>query len=198
MTSILSLAAFCRRCVVLAAWLALCTGTATGSERPRAWIDDATGFAIGGYDPVDYFVLAKPYRPAENEGVELFWGGVSWRFRNEGNRDAFIRAPDIYLPRFAGYDPAKLARGHMAAGEPIHFDISHGQLYLFHDRDGLQQWREDGEPLLEAARAAWPALARDLGIDGSEPQAPLPLRRKPADNAGREAPAPPGKAGESR
>ena len=34
-----------------------------------------------------------------------------WRFRNEGNRAAFAEHPEVYLPRFGGYDPVTIARG---------------------------------------------------------------------------------------
>jgi hypothetical protein len=37
--------------------------------------------------------------------------GTTWRFRNEGNRAAFAADPDVFLPRFGGYDPVALARG---------------------------------------------------------------------------------------
>ena len=31
--------------------------------------------------------------------------GAIWRFRNEGNRAAFAADPEVYMPRFGGYDP---------------------------------------------------------------------------------------------
>jgi len=63
---------------------------------PRVWLDTATGFAIGGYDPVAYHTNKAPTRG--REGVEHRWGGSVWKFENSGNRDAFAKHPEIYAP----------------------------------------------------------------------------------------------------
>ncbi len=75
----------------------------------RVVINRYTGLAIEGFDPVAYFVDARPLVGLpEFEAAEA---GVVWRFRNEGNRASFVAHPDIYGPRFGGYDPIDLARG---------------------------------------------------------------------------------------
>src|ERR1700756_1259043 len=50
-----------------------------------------SGLAIEVYDPVAYFVDARPVRGlAEFEAAQA---GVVWRFHNEGNRASFIAHP---------------------------------------------------------------------------------------------------------
>src|SRR5690606_40143287 len=73
------------------------------------WADNSTGLAIGGFDPVAYFAVARAVRG--REGIEHGWNGGGWRFVNDGNRRAFARDPEVYAPRFGGLDPVLLARG---------------------------------------------------------------------------------------
>jgi len=53
----------------------------------RVVVDRHTGLAIGGFDPVAYFVEADAVRGKGD--FEHTFTGVVWRFRNEGNRAAF-------------------------------------------------------------------------------------------------------------
>src|SRR5688572_29448696 len=88
----------------------------------RVVSDSLTGLALSGFDPVAYFT---DRRPQLGEGDhELSHRGVVWRFRNEGNRAAFARDPDVYAPRFGGYDAIALARGVAVPGHPLIWLIS--------------------------------------------------------------------------
>ena len=48
--------------------------------------------------------------------MELTPDDTVWRFSNEGNRAAFAEHPEVYTPRFGGYDPVAIARGVSGAG----------------------------------------------------------------------------------
>ena len=75
----------------------------------RVVVDRHTGLAISGFDPVAYFTdggAADRAGPSSNSA----YAGAVWRFRNEGNRAAFAADPEIYMPRFGGYDPVGVAR----------------------------------------------------------------------------------------
>ena len=61
-----------------------------------------------------YFTDAAPRLGSSD--FELSFAGVVWRFHNEGNRAAFIANPEVYMPRFGGYDPVAVARGASAPG----------------------------------------------------------------------------------
>ena len=101
-------------------WLFLAIAVGGGIFKPsgvRAANDNQlavnadTGLAISGFDPVAYFTEGKALfgRPE----FELNLDGAVWRFSNEGNRGAFADHPEVYAPRFAGYDP--VAIGHAPA-----------------------------------------------------------------------------------
>ena len=119
-----------------------------------------TGLAIEGYDPVAYFVDARPMIGLPE--FEASQAGVVWRFRNEGNRASFAAHPDIYGPRFGGYDPVDLARGVTVAGNPRFWLISGQRLYLFGREQHRDAFAAHPEPVLRQANSRWPALEHDL------------------------------------
>ncbi len=84
-----------------------------GAPEPLV-VNPNTGLALSGFDPVAYFTDGKPEfgRP----DLEFRNDGVVWRFRNEGDRAAFADHPEVYIPRFGGYDPVAVARGEVGAG----------------------------------------------------------------------------------
>ena len=90
----------------------LCSGL-FGPGPSRATVDERivvnsqSGLAISGFDPVAYFTDGLPN--AGLPDIELSQGGAVWRFRNEGNRAAFAGHPDVYTPRFGGYEQSKLS-----------------------------------------------------------------------------------------
>ena len=57
--------------------------------------DRHTGLAIHGFDPVAYFVGGTA--ALGNDEFEHTFGGVAWRFCNEGNLAAFIADPELYI-----------------------------------------------------------------------------------------------------
>ena len=122
---------------------------------------------------MDYFVLSRAVRP--QEAVQLYWGGVNWRFRNEGNRAAFALDPLVYAPRFGGLDPVRLAAGLVVRGAPTVFDVHQNRVYLFFSRDNLNRWRRNRAALLRQAQANWPKAATSAGLSASSP---APIREK--------------------
>jgi hypothetical protein len=119
-----------------------------------------SGLAIEGYDPVAYFVDARPVIGLPE--FEASQAGVVWRFRNVGNRASFVARPDIYGPQFGGYDPVDLARGVTVAGNPLFWLVSGDRLYLF----GLEAHRDafaaDPTRFLPQATSRWPELEQGL------------------------------------
>ena len=75
----------------------------------RVVVDQHTGLALYGIDPVAYFTERKPV-PGRAE-FEYSYAGAVWRFANDGNRAAFAADPDIYMQRYGGYDPVGVSRG---------------------------------------------------------------------------------------
>ena len=80
-------------------------------------VNVTSGLSISGFDPVAYFTEGNALfgRPE----LELNLDGAVWRFSNEGNRGAFAKHPEVYSPRFGGYDPVAIGRGRSVPGHPL-------------------------------------------------------------------------------
>lgn len=117
--------------------------------------DPASGVALFGYDPVAYFTEGKPVRGRRD--VEAEWNGAAWRFSSEANRAVFLSAPEVYAPRFGGYDPSAVADGLAVAGHPLLFRVKGERLYLFRTRAERDAF---GDP--RPADMVWPKVAAEL------------------------------------
>jgi hypothetical protein len=135
-----------------------CAANATTTE--RVVVNRYSGLAIEGFDPVAYFVDARPMVGLPD--FEASEAGAVWRFRNEGNRASFVAHPDIYGPQFGGYDPIDLARGITVAGNPRFWLVSRQRLYLFGREENRDAFAGVAERLLPEANSRWPALEQDL------------------------------------
>jgi hypothetical protein len=133
---------------------------AQAATTERIISDPLTGLAINGFDPVAYFTDKTPRL---GEGAHEFsYGGVVWRFANEGNRAAFERDPEVYMPRFGGYDPIALARGVALPGHPLIWVISGNRLYLFNRPETRKRFSADVENAIAAAQHRWPEVEDTL------------------------------------
>jgi len=131
-----------------------------GGVTERIVVDRFTGLAIGGYDPVAFYTDGKPVPGSPD--FELPYGGAVWRFTNFGNRAAFAERPDVYMPRFGGYDPVGVAHGVAVAGRPDIWLISDGRLFLFYDSHRLESFAADPERIADTAERRWPAVLSTL------------------------------------
>ena len=150
-------------CAVLlgaaAALLAL-TPLAQAGLTGRIVVDWHTGLALSGYDPVAFFTDSRALTGSAE--IELRHDGVIWRFRNVGNRAAFAERPDVYMPRYGGYDPVDVARGVAVAGNPLVWAILGERLFLFYDRAQREKFTADPARYVAAADRKWPAVMRTL------------------------------------
>ena len=134
--------------------------TALAATTERVVVGRYSGLAIEGFDPVAYFTDAEATQGvADFEAAEA---GAVWRFRNEGNRAAFVTHPEIYGPQFGGYDPVDLGRGITYAGNPRFWVVTGDRLYLFGREDNRDAFAADPRRFLNDANARWPALERNL------------------------------------
>jgi hypothetical protein len=152
-------AGFAAAAGVLMALMAGPSGSVAATTE-RLVVDWHTGLAIGGYDPVAFFTDGRPVAGSAN--FELRYAGAIWRFRNVGNRDAFAAQPDIYMPKFGGYDPIGVTRNVAVAGNPNVWLISGERLYLFYDRGRLEKFATDTDRLSAEAERKWPDVKRAL------------------------------------
>jgi hypothetical protein len=126
----------------------------------RIVIDRNSGLAIGGFDPVAYFTDAQAL-PGKDEFEQVVAGAI-WRFRSDGNRAAFVADPNVYAPRFGGYDPVGVARGVAVAGNPLLWVISGDRLYLFYRPETKDEFAGDRDHTISTADRAWPSILRTL------------------------------------
>src|SRR5216684_483619 len=136
------------------------SSAAEAATTERVIVNRYTGLAIEGFDPVAYFVDARPRIGLPD--FEASQAGVVWRFRNEGNRASFVAHPDIYGPQFGGYDPIDVARGVTYAGNPRLWVIAGERLYLFGREEHRDAFAADPERFLREANPRWPQLEQNL------------------------------------
>jgi hypothetical protein len=140
--------------------LVLVPHPAQAATTERVIVNHYTGVAIEGFDPVAYFVDARPVIGLPD--FEASEAGAVWRFHNEGNRASFVAHPEIYGPQFGGYDPTDLARGVTFAGNPRFWLISGQRLYLFGREESRDAFAADPERFLRDANLRWPPLEQGL------------------------------------
>lgn len=146
----------------LALAIAVTLPAVRGQAATTEWIvvDQLSGLAIAGYDPVAYFTEGSA--TTGRDDLEYEYAGASWRFRNEGNRAAFIADPQVFMPQFGGYDPVDIARGAPLAGDPRLWMLRGERLYLFYTDEARARFASDSERILIAAERRWPSLKKTL------------------------------------
>lgn len=123
-------------------------------------IDPTTGRALGGFDPIAYFLDGVPR--LGDPRWQYDWGGATWLFRNEGDLAAFRAAPEVYAPLFGGRCAFAVSHGSPAEGSPLHHLIWHDRLLLFADATARIAFLTDPDRLFAEATRRWPALAAEL------------------------------------
>lgn len=151
----------------IACLVALAAGIGPAGPCAEAWavtervvVNRHSGLAIDGFDPVAYFTDAEAAKGLPD--VEAVQSGAVWRFRNEANRAVFLAHPEIYGPRFGGYDPVEAAGGKIVAGRAQLWLVSGERLYLFSREDNLSAFAAGPEAILKLAGGKWPVLVETL------------------------------------
>jgi hypothetical protein len=146
-------------------WLALALLLA-GAAPPlaaateRIVTDRHTGLALYGIDPVAYFTDGKPLEGKPN--FELTHAGAIWRFENDGNRAAFAADPEVYMPRFGGYDPVGVSRGLATPGYPSLWVVHDQRLFLFYTAQARAAFLANPASAIVAASARWSTVRSEL------------------------------------
>ena len=133
---------------------------ARAATTERLVVNRYSGLAIEGYDPVAYFTDERAVRGLPD--YEAAQAGAVWRFRNDSNRASFVAHPEIYGPRFGGYDPIDLARGVTFGGNPRFWIVTEHRLYLFGREEHRAVFAADPGRYLKEAEARWPGLQQGL------------------------------------
>lgn len=144
--------------IAIGLWLSSPVHAATTGQ--FYWCDVRTGYAIGGFDPVAYFVESEPRQGSKE--FEFDWQGVTWRFVNAANRAVFARDPNIYAPQFGGYGTVRIKDGSLIEGSPFQWVIYKQRLFFFSTSKRRESWLAEPQGQLDKAIANWPGLNRNL------------------------------------
>lgn len=123
---------------------------------PEIYTPTLSSLAAGGHDVVAFFSQGRPV-----EGSREFthrWKSATWRFANAANRDAFVANPERYAPAYGGHCAWAASRGYRAAGDPRHWRIENGRLFLNYDARVHSLWLADSARMIVEADRRWPNL----------------------------------------
>ena len=126
------------------------------AAKPEIFTGLVEGVAVGGFDPVAYFVQGMPV--AGDETITLEHGGATWRFSSEENRALFAADPGKYAPKYGGYCSYAAASGYTAKGDPEAWNIVDGRLYLNYSKGVRKRWERDIPGNITKADANWPGI----------------------------------------
>lgn len=112
--------------------------------------------ALGGYDPVAYFETGRPARglPAN----VTMWKGAEFRFASPGSLAKFRADPARYAPQYGGYCAWAVSQGYRAKGDPNHWRIVGGKLYLNYNAEVQKRWESDIPGFIAKAEKNWPGV----------------------------------------
>lgn len=111
------------------------------------------GVAIGGYDPVAYFVETKPVKGLPEFQAEYL--GSTFHFSTAANRDRFAANPAKLAPQYGGYCAFGMAKGYKAVIDPAAFTVVDDKLYLNYSEAVRSQWKSDIPGYVRKADANW-------------------------------------------
>lgn len=146
----------CMRRALIVAALVLAAPLAAQAKSPEIYTGLLSSTAVGGYDPVAYFTDGKPV--AGKSEFTHQWKGVTWRFATEKNRDLFKAKPETYAPQYGGYCAWAVSQGYTAKGDPNHWKIVDGKLFLNYDASVQRNWEKDIPGHVTNANRNWPKV----------------------------------------
>lgn len=111
--------------------------------------------AVGGYDAVS-FHDGQPV--AGQRAITTQWKGATWRFASEANKARFVASPDTFAPAYGGYCAWAVSQGYTAKGDPRHWKIVDGRLYLNYDANVQKTWEKDIPGFIVKADGNWPKV----------------------------------------
>ena len=114
--------------------------------------------ALKGYDPVAYFterraVIGDPQYQHE-------WDGAVYQFASAEHLALFKSDPDRYLPQYDTWCAASVAKGVKVAGNPEHWLVVDGRLYLFGGALGPGLMSADPAAMKSKADERWPHVSQ--------------------------------------
>ncbi|MEC7816011.1 MAG: YHS domain-containing (seleno)protein [Pseudomonadota bacterium] len=126
----------------------------TSAAEPPVYTGLLSNAGAGGYDTVAYFEEGKPVEGSSRFTTEHL--GATWRFSSEENLNQFLANPERYVPAYGGYCAWAVSQGYLAKGDPEHWSIRDGRLFLNYNRAVQTSWLENPDELIVKGDANWP------------------------------------------
>ncbi|MGL4234402.1 MAG: YHS domain-containing (seleno)protein [Casimicrobium sp.] len=139
--------------------LGACAALVVGVVFAQSQSLDSKGLALKGFDPVSYFVDAKPA-----QGMEKFMAkhdGATYLFASEKNRDTFVAAPAKYVPQYGGFCAYGAAKGGKFEIDPMAYSVVDSKLYLNKNKDVQKLWIADVPGFISQADRNWIQLSKN-------------------------------------
>lgn len=114
------------------------------------------GKAIDGYDPVAFFITAKPVKGVDS--LAYTWKGSVWLFASRQDLRSFSANPEKYAPQYGGYCAYGAAQGHKASSEIDTWTVVNGKLYFNYNGHVKGLWIKDQQEMIRTADKQWPAI----------------------------------------
>jgi len=129
---------------------------AAQSAKPPVFADFKSKLALDGHDAVAYFKSGKPVKGVD--GYAATWNGATWRFASAENKAAFVANPAAFAPQYGGYCAWAVSEGYTAKGDPNHWRIVDGKLYLNYNASVQTTWEKDIPGRVVKGDKNWPTV----------------------------------------
>ena len=135
---------------------ALLTATSALASEPPVYTGLLSNTGAGGYDVVSYFEADEPTKGSADYSTRHL--GATWRFASAENLARFQSNPEQYLPAYGGYCAWAVSQGYLAKGDPKHWSIKQGRLYLNYNQSVQDRWLKSPDEFIQQADANWPRV----------------------------------------
>jgi hypothetical protein len=135
-----------------AVFILLCFFAVNGFAQQPA-VFSKNGFAVGGYDVVEYFVSARPVKGDSSIAVQ--WNNAKWIFSKKENAALFTANPQQYAPQYGGYCAFGMSRGYKAPTSEDAWSIVNNKLYFNYNKDVQKTWNKDQPGFIQKADSNW-------------------------------------------
>ncbi|MEL7013576.1 MAG: YHS domain-containing (seleno)protein [Pseudomonadota bacterium] len=144
-----------RNFLITAAALPLATPLATqAAQTKKSAILTYEGAAIGGYDPVAYFLTSGPKRGDEAHAVD--WKDGRFLFSSAANKKTFEANPEKFAPKYGGYCSYAAALNYVAPTSANAWSVYEDRLYLNFNLHVRSVWEQDKPGYIAKADGNWP------------------------------------------
>jgi hypothetical protein len=128
------------------------------AAKPLIYTPALSNAAVGGYDVVAYFTAGRPTPGLD--GFKTEWKGATWKFSSAANLAKFRANPAAYAPQYGGYCAWAVSQGYTAKGDPQHWKIVGGKLYLNYNSEVQTKWNKDIPGFIRKGDSNWPTVLK--------------------------------------